>query len=82
MRRLAAALAAGGIAVIGFAAPAQASPGLNYGHDCVRTGQVEPHLGKFGPAKINPQNKPTGALNARDASGGKSHFDDGGVCYP
>lgn len=83
MRRLAIALAAGGIAVIGFAAPAQADPGhFNYGHDCVSTGQVHPSDGTWGPAKVNPQNKPTGAENALAASGEKSHFDAGGPCWP
>ncbi|MET8909571.1 hypothetical protein [Micromonospora sp. NPDC004551] len=79
MRRLAIALAAGGIAAIGVAAPAQADPGLNYGH-CVSAGLVEPSDGTTGPAKINPKGKITGAYNASQASNGKSHFDGWALC--
>ncbi|MET8311919.1 hypothetical protein [Micromonospora sp. NPDC005173] len=79
MRRLAIALATGGIVVLGVAAPAQADPGLNYGH-CVSSGLVEPSAGTIGPAKINPNGKFTGAYNAYMASHYKSHFDDWGLC--
>ncbi|MEU9742499.1 hypothetical protein AB0E12_25265 [Micromonospora chersina] len=81
MRRLAIALAAGGIAAIGVAAPAQADPGLNYGH-CVSAGLVEPSDGTTGPAKINPQGKITGAYNAAShkPDNGKSHFDGWALC--
>lgn len=93
MRKLAIALAAGGIAAIGFAAPAQADlvPGGNwtYGH-CVTSGYANPSNGSLGPMNPhqpytdpdakNVKGKPTGAARSSDASGGKSHFDGGIVC--
>ncbi|MFU8874377.1 hypothetical protein [Micromonospora sp. SL4-19] len=81
MRKLAVVLAAGGIAVIGFAAPAQADPGLNYGN-CVSAGLVNPSEGLIGPAKVNPQGKFTGAMNSFIASGGKSNFGGNAALCP
>ncbi|MEU5941049.1 hypothetical protein ABZ807_18060 [Micromonospora sp. NPDC047548] len=83
MRRLAVALAAGGIAVIGFAAPAQAGPGDNYTYgNCVSAGMVNPSSGSIGPTKMNPQGKYTGAINSFIASDGHGHFDGAGIACP
>ncbi|SCG77114.1 hypothetical protein [Micromonospora inositola] len=83
MRRLAVALAAGGIAVIGFAAPAQADPGDNwtYGH-CVTAGYANPSGGSIGPTKMNPQGNYKGAVNAFYASDGHAHFNGAGMVCP
>jgi hypothetical protein len=89
MRRLAFVLAAGGIALFGFAAPAQADPGATYGH-CVspglwhRAGEpdplIDPSNGSIGPTKWNPQQeKYTGAVNAFDASDGHANFNGAGI---
>jgi hypothetical protein len=97
MRRLAIALAAGGIALFGFAAPAQAdpvcnadagtctSPGAGYGR-CVSDDIIQHPSDRpvaYGPSKINSQGKVTGAVNAYFASDGNSHFDTGaGIACP
>lgn len=83
MRKLAVALAVGGIAVIGFAAPAQADPGDDYTYgQCVSAGLIDPSAGSIGPTKMNPQGTYTGAINSYLASGGQGHFDGAGIACP
>lgn len=81
MRKLGVALAAAGVTVFGFAAPAQADEKpLNYGH-CVTDFHVDPSNPlSLGPLMINPQGDPVAWYTADDHSGGQNRWDSATQC--